>query len=175
MWRCLWVHKNFLVILPDNDGGNGGGGGVEVPVREDIRVEECMREKKRKKRNKKKGWPANWCSGSVRWVVGSGVRWGTWEPKKIWSYTFFFFFGLTGTLHSSPLIKISSSKFYVPWSWKRLGYLDNISSSRSQDASFAKWFFQSTFTQDIVLLRNTCSLHSKISTETSSYDKSSLI
>ena len=32
---------------------------MEVPAREDIRVEECMREKKRKKRNKKKGWPAN--------------------------------------------------------------------------------------------------------------------
>ena len=39
------------MILLENDGGNGGGGGgVEVPVREDIRVEECMREKKRKKR-----------------------------------------------------------------------------------------------------------------------------
>ena len=34
------------MILLENDGGNGGGGGVEVPVREDIRVEECMREKK---------------------------------------------------------------------------------------------------------------------------------
>ena len=42
------------MILSENDGGNGGGGGggggVEVPGREDIRVEECMREKKRKKR-----------------------------------------------------------------------------------------------------------------------------
>ena len=35
---CLWVLKNFLVILPENDGGNGGDD-VEVPVREDIRVE----------------------------------------------------------------------------------------------------------------------------------------
>ena len=48
MWRCLWVHKNFPVILPENDGGNCGGGGVEVPGREDIRVEECIRVKKRK-------------------------------------------------------------------------------------------------------------------------------
>ena len=38
------------MILPKNDGGNGGGGGVEVPSREDTRVEEYMREKKRKKR-----------------------------------------------------------------------------------------------------------------------------
>ena len=50
MWRCLWVPKNFPVILWENDGGNGGGGGVEVPGRENMRVEECMREKKRKKR-----------------------------------------------------------------------------------------------------------------------------
>ena len=28
------------MILPENDDGNGGGGGgVEIPVREDIRVE----------------------------------------------------------------------------------------------------------------------------------------
>ena len=39
------------MILRENDGGNGGGGGgVEVPGRENMRVEECMREKKRKKR-----------------------------------------------------------------------------------------------------------------------------
>ena len=37
------------MILPENDGGNGGSGGVEVVMREDIRVEECMREKKEKK------------------------------------------------------------------------------------------------------------------------------
>ena len=37
------------MILSENDGGNGGGGGgVEVLDREDIRVEECMREEKRK-------------------------------------------------------------------------------------------------------------------------------
>ena len=39
------------MILLENDGGNGGGGGgVGVPGREDMRIEECMREKKRKKR-----------------------------------------------------------------------------------------------------------------------------
>ena len=89
---------------------------------------------------------------------------------KIWPHIFIYLFKL-GTLHSSPLIKISPSKFYAPWSWKRFGYLDSISSTHSQDASFTKWFFQSTFTQDIVLLLCTCSLWSKISIGTSSYDK----
>ena len=37
------------MILRENDGGNGGGGGVEVLGRENMRVEECMREKKEKK------------------------------------------------------------------------------------------------------------------------------
>ena len=50
MWRCLWVLKNFLVILPENDGGNGGGGGVEVPVRGDIRVERSEWEKRKYER-----------------------------------------------------------------------------------------------------------------------------
>ena len=50
MWQCLWVLKNFPVILLENDGGNsGGGGGVEVPVREDIRVERSVWEKMKKK------------------------------------------------------------------------------------------------------------------------------
>ena len=48
MWRCLWVPKNFLVILLENDGGNGGGGGdVEVPV-ERTRVERSVWEKTKK-------------------------------------------------------------------------------------------------------------------------------
>ena len=40
MRRCLQFHKNFLVILLENDGGNGGG--VEVPMREDVRVERSV-------------------------------------------------------------------------------------------------------------------------------------
>ena len=59
------------MILLEKDGGNGGGG-VEVPVREDIRVERSVWEKrKERKENKKKGWLAKWWSDSVRWVVGS--------------------------------------------------------------------------------------------------------
>ena len=47
------------MILPKNDGGNGGGGGgVEVPVREDIRVERSVSKRKERKENKKKGWLA---------------------------------------------------------------------------------------------------------------------
>ena len=40
---------------------NGGDGGVEVLGREDMRVEECMREKKRKKRKirRKDGRPSD--------------------------------------------------------------------------------------------------------------------
>ena len=30
------------MILLENDGGNSGGGGVEVPMREDIRVERSV-------------------------------------------------------------------------------------------------------------------------------------
>ena len=36
------------MILPENDSGNGGGD-VEVPVREDIRVERSVWEKMKKK------------------------------------------------------------------------------------------------------------------------------
>ena len=85
-------------------------------------------------------------------ICGGGglVRWDTCGPFLKKPEPFFFFF-LTSlkleSLHSFPLIKISSSKFYVPWSWKRFGYLDNITSSCSQDVSFTKWFFQNTFTQ----------------------------
>ena len=45
MRRCLWVHKNFPVILPENDGGKWwwwwwcGSTGGENESRED-----CMRE-----------------------------------------------------------------------------------------------------------------------------------
>ena len=50
------VPKNFLMILPENDGGNGGGGGgggggVEVPV-ERMRVERRAYERKQKKNEK---------------------------------------------------------------------------------------------------------------------------
>ena len=38
------------MILPENDGGNGGG--VEVPVREDVRVERSVWEKTKKMKRK---------------------------------------------------------------------------------------------------------------------------
>ena len=63
------------MILPENDGGNGGGGGggVEVPVREDIRVERSVWEKMKKKREK---------NGS-EWAGQRGeISWS--ETHKIW-------------------------------------------------------------------------------------------
>ena len=78
------------MILPENDDGNGGGGGgVEIPVREDIRVEMSVWEKR--KENKKKGWPAKWWSGSVRWVVGSEWVGGARVVPKISTLHIFFF------------------------------------------------------------------------------------
>ena len=89
MWRCLWVPKNFPVILPANDGGNGGGGGgggVEVPV-ERMRVERRAYERKQKKWKEGKA-ESELAKEKIRWsdcVVGSGVRWGfgKWEPQNI--------------------------------------------------------------------------------------------
>ena len=79
------------MILPKNDGGNGGGGGgVEVPVREDIRVERSVSKRKERKENKKKGWPAKWWSGRVRWVVGSEWVGGARVVPKISHLTLFF-------------------------------------------------------------------------------------
>ena len=156
MWRCLWVPKNFPVILPEKWWWKCWFGVGTVGEDEGI-WEKCLCCAERKWKRKKTievSWPKS--KEISEWVVGGGVRWGLARGNPNLILTFFFFnIMLTGTLHSSPLIKISSLKFYVPWSWKRLGYLDNISSSRSQDASFAEWFFHSTLTQGIVLLRNT--------------------
>ena len=75
------------MILPENDGRNGGGG-VEVPGREDIRVESVW-EKTKMKRKKSREWAGQrrdkmeWI---VWWVVGLGEARGN---PKIWSWPFF--------------------------------------------------------------------------------------
>ena len=55
MWKCLWVHNNFPVILLENDVENGGGGGVEAPV-ERMRVERTVWENEKKKKRKGVKW-----------------------------------------------------------------------------------------------------------------------
>ena len=82
MWRCLWVLKNFPVILPKNDGGNGGGGGVEVLVR-GYKSRKCMRENKNEKKERQRVSCPKKRQDEVNCVVGSEVRWGTWEPKNL--------------------------------------------------------------------------------------------
>ena len=49
MRTCLWVLKNFLVILSENDGGNGG---MEVPVGEFKGVKRSVRWEMKKKKKK---------------------------------------------------------------------------------------------------------------------------
>ena len=78
-------------------------------------------ERKRKRRKEKRSEMVGQEGESeifVRCVVG--IKWGgsMCGPKKfdflLFLFLFSFFFFVTKTLHSSPLIKILSSKFYVP-------------------------------------------------------------
>ena len=57
------------MISLENDGGNGGGGGVEVPVREDIRVERSVFKCKEKKKEQMRDMAGH---ERVRWIEMSG-------------------------------------------------------------------------------------------------------
>ena len=70
------------MILLENDGENGGenGGGVEVPVREDVRVERSVWEKT-KKMKRKDEWAGQ--RGEIRWSeMCGGNGWGSWEARE---------------------------------------------------------------------------------------------
>ena len=73
MWKCLWVHNNFPVILSENDGENsgGGGGGVEAPMKR-TRVERTVRENEKKEKKKKWSELAQRKWIVWKWVVGNG-------------------------------------------------------------------------------------------------------
>ena len=100
-WWCLWC-------------GSTGG--------EDESREEHMRENKTKKKKKKK-WKERKAESEpakeeIRWsdcVVGSGVRWGTWESKNLILTFFliiylFYFFKLTGCYSKSTSFLIWTQK-----------------------------------------------------------------
>ena len=92
MWRCLWVLKNFPVILLENDGGNGGGGGVEVPVREDITVERSVFKWKEEKKGTNERYGQTWkgeMDWNEWWVVGLGGACGNFK-KNLTLHIFFF-------------------------------------------------------------------------------------
>ena len=98
MWKCLWVHKNFLVILLENDCGKWwwwwwcGSTGGENESRED-RMREWKKKKKKKKWSELAGQREKMnsvkMSGGEWWVVGlGGSKHG---PQKCWPFSFSFF------------------------------------------------------------------------------------
>ena len=109
--RCLEVTKDFLVILLEKFGRDGG---MEWHWWESVCVFKWKEKKRKQMRGREMaGQPKEW--GSVWDVMGSDwSRWGTWGTQKY--LTIFKIFFKAGMLHSSPFKKISSSKFYVPWS-----------------------------------------------------------
>ena len=66
MWRCLRVPKNFPVILPENDCGNGDGGGVEVPVESLKEWRECSIENEKEEKERKEKWGSEPAKGMKR-------------------------------------------------------------------------------------------------------------
>ena len=144
MWRCKRFLRSFYgdligKMMVEMVVWSGTWGESEGVWEKGVRVL-CLRENEKEKVERTLCWPAKrvrgWddMCGSSEWIG---------EARGIWlklTLHVFLIKGL-GCYILPPLIKISSSKFYVPWSWKRFGYLDNILSSHCQDASFTEWFF----------------------------------
>ena len=108
MWWCLWVPKNFPVILPEKWWWKCWFG--VGTVGEDERIwEKCLGCVERKWKRKKTIEVSRPKSKEIsEWVVGSGVRWGLsrGNPNLILTSSFLFIYFnimLTGTLHFSFL------------------------------------------------------------------------
>ena len=117
------------MILPENDGGHGGG--LEVPVREDVRVERSVWEKTKKWKERKTELAEEGRWGGVKCVVGmvGGVVGRHVRPIKNLTFIFFFFFGSDWDvtwevtllrlcqLCPSPPQFVSNSCFVLGFSW----------------------------------------------------------
>ena len=110
-WFCRKMMVEMVVGCGSADG-------------EDKSREKHMREwKKERKEVKWKSWPKRengQCENEWLRMMGSGVRWGTWELKKIWPWPFFFFFCWLGryTFHKATGNKrylIVNIDYFTKW------------------------------------------------------------
>ena len=122
MWRCLWVLKNFPVILPEKWWWKwwfGGAGRRAWRSKESVLSK--MKKKKKRKKREVREWAGQRNEKMSHCVVGSRVRWGLarGNPKQIFDLDFFIFCWLGFPFYKNFVLEILCTlilkKAWISW------------------------------------------------------------